>query len=165
MMGKCMTSGLMGRSDTTTWETPQDLFDRLDREFHFDLDVCASDGCQRCESYFAPQTDGLRQSWAGHICFMNPPYGSEIKDWVKKAAAESERAVVVALLPGRTDTKWFQQYVLPYVSEIRLVAGRVRFRGAKSGAPFPSVIAVYGPLKPKCVVCSAFEQPLKAKEK
>lgn len=60
-----MTSGLMGPSDTVEWGTPQDLYDKLDAEFHFTLDVCASDGMQKCERYFNPQTDGLKQVWGG----------------------------------------------------------------------------------------------------
>ena len=64
-MTKCMTTGLMGPSATIEWGTPQDLFDRLDAEFHFTLDVCASDGMQMCQRYFNPQTDGLAQVWGG----------------------------------------------------------------------------------------------------
>lgn len=63
--GKAMTSGLMGPSATVEWGTPQDLFDRLDKEFHFTLDVCASDGMQMCQRYFNPETDGLAQEWGG----------------------------------------------------------------------------------------------------
>lgn len=69
---KAMTSGLMGPSATIEWGTPQDLFDRLDREFHFTLDVCASDGMQMCQRYYNPQTDGLKQEWGGRSMLDEP---------------------------------------------------------------------------------------------
>ena len=72
---------------------------------------------------------------------MNPPYGQEISKWVRKAATSP--AITVALLPARTDTRWYQEWVQPYASEVRFLAGRLRFRGATSGAPFPSIIAIY----------------------
>ena len=141
-MTRCMTSGLMGMSKTVQWGTPQDLFDKLDAEFHFTLDVCASDGMQMCERYYNPQINGLIQEWGGaEICWMNPPYGKDIGAWVKKAALSP--AITVALLPGRTDTKWYQEWVQPYASEIRFINGRIRFKGAASSAPFPSIIAIY----------------------
>lgn len=80
-----MNSGLM-RSETVEWETPDDLFNVLDREFNFNLDVCASSGMQKCARYFTPEADGLKQDWSGQRCWMNPPYGAEIKKWVKKAS-------------------------------------------------------------------------------
>ena len=142
-MNRCITSGMMGPSNTIEWGTPQELFDRLDEEFGFTLDVCASDGMQMCPRYFNPETDGLAQEWGEkEVCWMNPPYGHEIGKWVRKAALEP--AVTVALLPARTDTKWYQQWVQPYASEVRFIAGRVKFRGAGTTcAPFPSIIAIF----------------------
>lgn len=75
------------------------------------------------------------------VCYMNPPYGKEIIKWVKKAAESP--AVTVALLPARTDTRWFKMYVEPYASEIRFIQGRLRFSNSDSCAPFPSMIAIY----------------------
>lgn len=72
-MTKCMTPGLMGPSATIEWGTPQDLFNRLDAEFHFTLDVCASDGMQMCQRYFNPQTDGLAQVWGGGRSMLDEP--------------------------------------------------------------------------------------------
>ena len=141
-MNRCMTTGLMGESRTIQWGTPKELFDKLDGEFHFTLDVCASDGMQMCERYFNPEMDGLSQEWGGgELCWMNPPYGEDIIKWVRKAAQSP--AITVALLPARTDTRWYQDWVQPYASEIRFIRGRVRFKGASTGAPFPSVIAIY----------------------
>ena len=73
MTNKCMTPGLMGPSATVEWGTPQDLFDRLDAEFHFTLDVCARDGMQMCQRYFNPQTDGLAQEWGGGRSMLDEP--------------------------------------------------------------------------------------------
>ena len=87
--------------------------------------------------------DGLRQEWKG-VCWMNPPYGREIGKWVRKAyeSARDNNATVVCLLPARTDTKWFHDYCIPY-GEITFVKGRLKFGGAKSGAPFPSAVVVF----------------------
>ena len=95
-------------SKRNTWETPQDLFDKLDQEFHFQLDVCALPENAKCKKYFNPAENGLKQKWKG-ICWMNPPYGREIGKWMKKAY-ESARAgaTVVCLVPARTDTAWWR---------------------------------------------------------
>lgn len=136
-----LTSGMLGPADTVEWATPQDLFDLLDREFHFTLDVCASEGLQKCAMYYTPEVNGLAQRWNGYTCFMNPPYGREIYYWVRKAALSD--TVVVGLLPARTDTRWYKEWVEPYASEVRFIKGRVRF-GEKGPAPFPSLVAVWG---------------------
>jgi len=130
-------------SKTDEWETPQALFDELDREFGFTLDVCALPENAKCDLFFTPETDGLSQSWKGHICWMNPPYGREIGKWVKKAYEESQRgATVVCLLPARTDTRWFHDYIYGK-AEIRFLRGRIKFVGAENSAPFPSMIVIY----------------------
>jgi site-specific DNA-methyltransferase (adenine-specific) len=131
---------------TPIWETPQDLFDQLNSEFRFDLDPCALPENAKCELYFTPKEDGLSQSWDGHHVFMNPPYGREISKWVKKAA--ESKALVVCLLPARTDTRWFHDYVYKK-TEIRFVKGRLKFGGASENAPFPNMIVIFNPNKPK----------------
>ncbi len=145
-----ITSGMMS-SLTDEWPTPRYVFDKLNDEFHFDLDVCADDLNHKCDRYFTKEQDGLRQDWKG-TCWMNPPYGRTIGQWVKKAY-ESARggAVVVCLIPARTDTRWWRDYVMR-ASELRFISGRVRFGDAKTGAPFPSVIAIFGtPTTPRMV--------------
>ncbi len=135
-------------SRTDLWETPQDLFDELDREFHFTLDVCAIAENAKCAAFYSPAEDGLAQPWSG-VCWMNPPYGRRISLWVAKAWRSAEEgATVVALLPSRTDTAWWHDYVLKAVC--RPVRGRIRFndsngtnRGAR--APFPNVVVVFKP--------------------
>ena len=130
-------------SKTDNWATPQDFFDELDEEFQFTLDPCASPDNAKCEKYFTKEENGLIQSWAGETVFMNPPYGRAIKDWVKKAYDESKQgATVVCLLPARTDTRWFHDYIYEK-AEIRFIKGRLKFGGAKNSAPFPSMVVIF----------------------
>lgn len=132
-------------SEDMTWETPQDFFDKLDSEFNFDLDPCASHMTAKCKTYFTEDDDGLVQSWAGHTVFCNPPYGRGIKRWIKKAYLESlePNTVVVLLIPSRTDTAYWHDYVMR-AEEIRFVRGRLKFGGSKNSAPFPSAVVVFG---------------------
>lgn len=75
---------------------------------------------------------------------MNPPYGRQIGNWVKKAkeTARQGKATVVCLLPARTDTAWWHDYVMK-ADEIRLIRGRLKFGDGKGSAPFPSAIVVF----------------------
>jgi site-specific DNA-methyltransferase (adenine-specific) len=128
----------------TEWETPPALFRRLNREFSFTLDVCATRANRKCPAYFSERQDGLRQRWSGR-CWMNPPYGRAIGRWMAKAVQESRRgAMVVCLVPARTDTAWWHTGVM-YSDEIRLLRGRLTFVGAAAPAPFPSAIAILRP--------------------
>lgn len=146
------------------WPTPWEFFHNLDLEFDFTLDVCAVPWSAKVWRYCVPPhalrvwgkttfrrlfpdalVDGLAHSWAGERCYMNPPYGREIGPWVEKARREAERgALVVGLLPARTDTAWFHEHVYRAATEIRFLKGRLKFEGAVASAPFPSMIAVWG---------------------
>lgn len=138
-----MVSKTLFSSNTDVWATPQDLFDKLNSEFNFSLDPCALPSNAKCSQYFTPDDDGLKQDWAPHTVFCNPPYGKEISLWVKKCWQESLKgATVVALIPARTDTAYFHDFVLGK-AEIRFIRGRLKFGGAKNSAPFPSMLAVY----------------------
>jgi phage N-6-adenine-methyltransferase len=129
-------------SKTDLWATPQDFFNELHQEFSFTLDVCALPENAKCDRYFTPEMDGLDQEWKG-ICWMNPPYGREIGKWVKKAyEASKEGVTVVCLLPARTDTRWFHDYIYGK-AEIRFIKGRLRFGGATENAPFPNMVVVF----------------------
>lgn len=140
-----MLSPAMFSSKTDVWETPQELFDRLDAQYHFDVDVCALPENAKCRRFYTPAEDGLKQEWRG-ICWMNPPYGREIGKRVQKAyeSTRANGATVVCLLPSRSDTAWFHDYVLPH-ARIEFLRGRLKFGGSKNSAPFPSVIAVFEP--------------------
>ena len=128
-------------SATDLWATPQAFFDRYNAQYHFTLDVCALPENAKCDRYFTPEIDGLAQDWSGEVCWMNPPYGRQIGAWVKKAATSG--SVVVCLLPSRTDTRGWHDWVLPY-GRIEFIKGRLKFGGAKNAAPFPSAIVVFG---------------------
>ena len=135
-----INSGLF-TSTTDNWSTPQDFFDKLNEEFHFDLDVCADDQNHKCEKYFTKEQDGLSQRWEG-IVWCNPPYGREIGDWV--AAVSAHRDGGVMRLPARTDTRWFHDYIYNNENaEIRFIKGRLKFGGSKNSAPFPSMVVVF----------------------
>ena len=73
----------MFSSNTGLWETPQELFDKLNAIHHFTCDVCALPENAKCNKYYTPEIDGLSQAWSG-VCWCNPPYGREIGKWVKK---------------------------------------------------------------------------------
>lgn len=138
----------MFSSTTDLWATPQDFFDKLNNEFDFQTDVCALPENTKCDNYFSPEVDGLKQDWKG-VCWMNPPYGRAIGKWIQKAYEESEKhgSTIVCLLPARTDTKWWHNYCME--GEIRLVKGRLKFGGSKNSAPFPSAVVIFGPLAKK----------------
>lgn len=140
----------MPQAKTIEWETPKDLFDELDAEFHFALDVCATPKNAKCLNYFTKEQNGLIQGWHGH-CFMNPPYGLAIRDWVSKAHMEAKKGVtVVCLLPVRSDTQWFHKYIWDKEKhrcrdgvELRLLEGRLKFGSNRESATFPSMIVIF----------------------
>lgn len=125
------------------YSTPQELFDSLDAEFHFNLDPCATDANHKCDTYFTKLQDGLEQDWGGYRVFCNPPY-SKIAKWVEKGYREGckDNTIVVMLIPSRTDTKCFHDFIL-HRSEIRFVKGRLKFSGKKINAPFSSMIVIF----------------------
>lgn len=138
-----ITSGLMS-SNSIEWATPQDLFDKLNEEFHFTLDPCSTDENAKCDKHYTIKDDGLSKSWDGERVFCNPPYGREIGKWVRKAA--ESKALTVMLLPARTDTKWFHEYIYIYIDvEVRFLKGRVKFEhnGKRDPAPFPSMVVIF----------------------
>ncbi|MBP2029356.1 phage N-6-adenine-methyltransferase [Methanohalophilus levihalophilus] len=160
-------------SSRMDWETPDHLFKQLDQEFGFNLDVCATSKNAKCARYYSPEQDGLKNEWGG-ICWMNPPYGRAVGDWIKKAYEESLKgAVVVCLIPARTDTKYWHDYVMQ-AHEIRFVKGRVKFSlpaqfwcktlpdgrelwryyVASNSAPFPSAIVIFDGRRPLCNNCA-----------
>lgn len=138
------------------WETPQKLFEVLDKEFHFTLDSCSTHENAKCEKHYTEVEDGLIQSWEGETVFCNPPYSRTGRqdEWVRKCYEESKKpdTVVVALLPARTDCKRFHEYILGK-AEIRFIRGRLNFEvdgkpavgenGKPQAAPFPSMICIW----------------------
>lgn len=153
IMNQAMLSS--GKDD---WETPKSFFDRLDAEFHFTLDACATQENTKCSRFFSQTDDGLSQDWGGETVFCNPPYSMSGKQdlWVKKALMESRKpgTTVVMLIPARTDTQRFHDCILGKADEIRFVRGRLVFeidgkpildkKGRPQPAPFPSMVVIFG---------------------
>ena len=140
-----MNTDVMFSSATDNWSTPQDFFDKLNDEFHFTLDVCADENNHKCEHYYTKEIDGLSRPWIGTI-WCNPPYGRKIGEWVRRAYFSSHigSATVVMLLPARTDTRWFHDYIYNKSNtEIRFIKGRLKFGGCKNSAPFPSMVVIF----------------------
>jgi phage N-6-adenine-methyltransferase len=150
--GERMNKGLF-TSDRGDWETPRSVFEKCDAIWHFDLDAASSDGNALCERHYTLEDNGLEMPWGGSV-WVNPPYGREIGAWVEKAVRETRGTdtVVVMLLPARTDTRWWQDNVMPYAAEVSFLRGRCRFTvgGKEAGtAPFPSALVRFGGELPK----------------
>lgn len=136
-------------SSYMAWETPKEFYDKLDEEFGFTLDVCANADNHKCELYLSERDDGLSCDWGGNICWMNPPYGRQISKWIKKAYESSLKgAIVVCLIPARTDTAYWWDYCMK--GEIRFIRGRIKFKGrnakgeiVQNSATFPSAIVIF----------------------
>ena len=139
------TQVVMFSSKTGQWATPQEFFDKLNWRFGpFDLDPCADVVNAKCAKFYTMEDDGLSQSWEGHNSFINPPYGRGIDKWIKKAYEESrkENTKVVMLIPDRSYTKSWHQYVMK-ADEIHFVKGRLKFGDSDNAAPFPSAVVVF----------------------
>ena len=135
----------MFSSKTGEWSTPQEFFDKLDWRFGpFNLDPCADPTNTKCANFFTEPEDGLTKSWEGFTSFINPPYGRGIDKWIQKGYEESrkEGTKVVMLIPSRTDTKYWHQYVMK-ADEVYFVKGRLKFGDCENSAPFPSAIVVF----------------------
>ena len=132
-------------SKSDEYSTPLKLFNQLNKEFNFTLDACASLENAKCDNYYTKEDNGLLQEWENESVFCNPPY-SDIKLWVRKSYQEAKNnKVIVMLIPARTDTKYFHNYIYK-IAEIRFIKGRIsfEFEGKKLGeAPFPSMIVIY----------------------
>ena len=132
-------------SATEEWATPDDFFRVLDAEFHFTLDPCSTDANAKCAKHYTKAQDGLAQDWTGERVFCNPPYGREMPKWIAKCAEHGMRGgVAVMLIPARTDTRAFHDYIY-HKAEIRFIRGRLKFGGSKNSAPFPSMVVVFKP--------------------
>jgi site-specific DNA-methyltransferase (adenine-specific) len=134
--------------DSVEWSTPQHIYDELHAEFGFTLDPCCTAETAKCNKFYTVKDNGLSIPWGGEVVFMNPPYGREIIHWMRKAfMAYLNGAIVVCLVPARTDTKWWHCYAMQ--GEVRFIKGRIKFtRKTKAGhirkgpAPFPSAVVI-----------------------
>jgi phage N-6-adenine-methyltransferase len=128
------------------WTTPQEMFDRLDAEFHFDVDLAANATNAKCLEFYTENDNTLNITWDG-IGWLNPPYGAtagKLSDWVKKSYNETRKksCTVVMLIPARTNTRWFHDYCMK-ADELRFLRGRPKFGDAKHGLPQPLVLVVF----------------------
>ena len=129
-------------SNTVEWATPMAFYEELNKEFGFTLDPCCTAENRKCDKYYTKEDDGLSKSWSNETVFCNPPYGRELPKWVKKCHTESlNGTTVVMLIPVRTDTSYFHDYIYGK-HEIRFIRGRLRFNGSTQKAPFPSMVVV-----------------------
>jgi phage N-6-adenine-methyltransferase len=129
------------------WDTPESLFDLLNKEFNFNCDLAATKESAKCKKYFDKSVDGLKQTWIG-TCWLNPPYGdptSKMVDWIKAAYTYTQYdpdLTVVMLIPARTNTKWWHNYCMK-AKEVRFICGRPKFGDAKHGLPQPLAIIIF----------------------
>ena len=132
-------------SKSIEWSTPQEFFNELNEEFHFNLDPCSTDKNAKCKKHFTIKDDGLSKDWGGQRVFCNPPYGKEISKWVRKCYYESRKpdTLVVMLIPARTDTSYFHDFIYGKAKEIRFIRGRLHFNDGKGCAPFPSMVVIF----------------------
>ena len=134
----------MVSSKSNEWVTPQFFFNELHKEFGFTLDPCSTHQNAKCKKHYTLVENGLLQDWSKDVVFMNPPYGREIKAWIKKAHCESlNGATVVCLIKSTTDTSYWHEYIMPYAAQIRFVRGRLKFGDSSTPAPFPSAVIVF----------------------
>lgn len=128
---------------TDEWATPQDFFNKINAEFDFTLDVCATPESAKCAAFYTEDDNGLEQPWSARN-WCNPPY-SDIKAWVAKARREQLLGnMTVMLIPARTDTAVFHDSIYKQQNvEVRFVRGRLKFGGQKNSAPFPSMIVIF----------------------
>jgi phage N-6-adenine-methyltransferase len=120
------------KSMSDEWRTPKSVYDALNAEFGFRYDPCPMDDQCLWDSLYLP--------WQ-FPAFVNPPY-SQIAKWVEKAFSEAKGRTVVMLIPSRTDTRWWHDFVMK-AAEIRFIKGRLKFGDAKNSAPFPSCVVVF----------------------
>ena len=143
-------SGVLFSSKKHHWETPPEIYDPLHKAFKFTLDPCAEKSTAKCKKFYTVDDDGLTQDWSKETVFVNPPY-SNIKEWVKKCHDSAyDGATVVMLIPARTDTRWFHEYIY-HKAEIKFLKGRIKFiidGVRKDAAPFPSMLVIYKNMLP-----------------
>ena len=127
-------------SNNQDWETPDDLFEKINKEFNFMRDVCASPENAKCINFWTEEDSCLTKQWDG-INWMNPPY-KNMKVFIKKAYEERDNAITVCLIPARTNTIWWHEYCMK--GEVYFIQGRPKFKGCIHGLPQPLALVVFG---------------------
>lgn len=126
------------------WVTPHSFFDPLNVEFNLKIDSAAARDNAMLPIFWDAQIDAFKQDWRDKRIWCNPPYGrKEIYRWVERCATGGA-TIVVALLPARTDTRWFHDFIYQKENvEIRFVKGRIKFSGTTGAGKFPSMLVVF----------------------
>jgi len=134
------------------WETPQELFDGLNKRYNFKFDLAADTTNNKCANYFSLcHGDALEFKWKGN-CWLNPPYGgagaNRLANWVEKAYNESKTGdcIVTMLIPARTNTRWWHEYCMK-ATEVLFINGRPKFGGAAYGLPQPLAVVTFSSAK------------------
>lgn len=144
-----MISPCLYSSDVTTWQTPDEVLECVRRFAPIELDPCtAPDNPTGAARYFTEEDDGLAQPWTSKgLVYVNPPYGRAMRLWMRKLRDEHRAGRVeeaILLIPARTDTGAWTESVALDALVVAFWRGRIRFRGAPAGAPFPSALVYYG---------------------
>ena len=127
-------------SKNQSYETPDNLFNRINNIFNFTRDVCASEENKKCENFWSEENSCLDKKWDG-VNWMNPPF-KDMKKFIKKAYEERYNAITVCLLPARTNAKWWHEYCMK--GEVYFICGRPKFKGCIHGLPQPLALVVFG---------------------
>lgn len=131
-------------SDNQKWETPIELFDKLNEVFDFKYDLAAEDITAKCKNYYTPEDDAFNYTW-DQTSYLNPPYGREQIKWIERAYEQSKKNgnTIVCLIPARPDTKIWHNVIFNYAKSICFIKGRLKFGGSKDSAPFPSALIIF----------------------
>ena len=148
-MGK-LNEGMFSSNDQK-WSTPQDLFDKLNSVFNFDIDLAAADDTAKCEKYYTEEDDAFQYEWNEKNAYINPPYGRYQIKWIERASEQSKKYnnTIVMLIPARPDTKAWQNVIFKSASTICFIKGRLKFSDRRDSAPFPSALIVFGEINKK----------------
>ena len=128
------------KSANQSWETPDNLFNKLNTEFNFTRDVCASFENKKCAQFWSEEDSCLDKEWDG-VNWMNPPF-KDMKKFIKKAYDQRNNAITVCLIPARTNTKWWHEWCMK--GEVMFICGRPKFKGNIHGLPQPLALVVFG---------------------
>ena len=133
------------KSKSEEYETPNEIFEPLQKEFNLKLDVCVTHLNSKCDLFYKKEDDSLTKDWHKDGNFwMNPPFGRDLKRWVQKAYEESQKGVIgVLILPVRCNTLWWHKYIIDTKAEVRFLKGETKFVGHKRGLWLPFAIVIF----------------------
>lgn len=143
---------VLNSSEKHDWGTPELVLDLVRRLGPIALDPCTSpDNPVHANLYYTEEDNGLKATWPSlGLAYVNPPYGRELPKWVGRCVREGwliaegkSQLSIVLLTPNRPDTRWYD-VLEREASAYCEVRGRLKFKGAKDPAPFPSAFHYWG---------------------